>query len=521
MTSGNGSDEFRLRYQLGSKDYLYLNLMIGFERTLRLYDLRGDSKYFGPHYMRRLGRALGSRLEEGQYLAVSGDNRESTEPLKKALIKAVNETGVHVLDLGMTPTPVTYLANFLIEDPVVAGSVMITASHCEKHENGMKITVNQRPLCGDQLKSLAMDALNDNWRISPTPGTRRLHNINPQYNQIVDRMVDRLRSGMNRDVLATVVIDGGHGLIGPRAAKVYERDLGLYTHKLYCSPDRSFSAHSPDPSRKLNMINLASTVSSYQESAILGLAFDGDGDRLSVVDGNGKMYFGPELTTLFLVQQVRGKGQARFAADTQLPLTVIRWIAGNLEDGLCIIREPGNPQFKQTILEERLNFGGETSGHFLFTPLAEDERFRYVAVDDALLASLHLVQAIYESGLNFRQLAEGVLGEVDDGSTVVWSKRFALPEEHRVTLLREVGSRFKTSVPDLGPKLQFRCTESIKHFSPAMDEVLTIRPSQTEPILKVQWEGPQGAKSTATATLKKELAECYRKAHAPLPPNLP
>jgi phosphomannomutase len=520
MTSENGSDAFKLDYRLGSKDYLFLNLMIGFERTLRLYDLRGDSKYFGPHYMRRLGRALGSRLEEGQYLAVSGDNRESTEPLKKALIKAVNETGVHVLDLGMTPTPVTYLANFLVDDLEVAGSVMITASHCEKHENGMKIVVNRRPLCGDQLKSLAMDALNDNWRISATPGTRQLHNINPQYNLIVDRMLDRMRSTMDRTVLATVVIDGGHGLIGPRAVKVYERDLGLYTHKLYCSPDRSFSAHSPDPSRKRNMINLASTVSSYQESAIIGLAFDGDGDRLSVVDGNGRMYFGPELTTLFLVQQVLGEGEARFAADTQLPLSVIRWIAGNLKDGLCIIREPGNPQFKETILEERLHFGGETSGHFLFTPLDGDERFRHVAVDDALLASLHLVQSIYDSGKNFRELAEGVLGEVDDGSTKVWSKRFSLPEEHRVDLLREVQSRFKTSVPDLGPRLQFRCTESIKHFSKKMDEVLTIRPSQTEPILKVQWEGPGTAKSKATSALKNELAECYRKAGAPLPQNL-
>lgn len=520
MTKDKGSDEFKLHYRLGSKDYLYLNLMIGFERTLRLYDLRGDSKFFGPHYMRRLGRALGSRLEEGQYLAVSGDNRESTEPLKKALIKAVNETGVNVLDLGMTPTPVTYLANFLIDDPLVAGSVMITASHCEKHENGMKIVVNRRPLFGNQLKSLAMDALNDNWRITPTPGTRRLHNINPQYNLIVDRMVNRLHNGMNREVLATVVIDGGHGLIGPRATKVYERDLGLYTHKLYCSPDRSFSAHSPDPSRKRNMINLASTVASYQESAIIGLAFDGDGDRLSVVDGNGRMYFGPELTTLFLVQQVRGTGEARFAADTQLPLSVIRWIAGNLKNGLCIIREPGNPQFKETILEERLHFGGETSGHFLFTPLDNDQRFRHVAVDDALLASLHLVQSVYDSGKNFRELAEGILGEVDDGSTVVWSKRFALPEEHRMALLREVRSRFKSSVPDLGPYLQFRCTESIKHFSATMDEVLTIRPSQTEPILKVQWEGPRNRKQASTAALRTELAECYRKTGVPLPPAL-
>jgi phosphomannomutase len=520
MISENGSDAFKLDYKLGSKDYLFLNLMIGFERTLRLYDLRGDSKYFGPHYMRRLGRALGSRLETGQYLAVSGDNRESTEPLKKALIRAVLETGVNVLDLGMTPTPVTYLANFLIEDPLVSGSVMITASHCEKHENGMKITINQRPFCGDRLKALAMDALNDNWRIADTPGTRQLLNINPQYNSIVDRMVDRIRGTMDRKVLATVVVDGGHGLIGPRASKIYERDLGLYTHKLYCSPDRSFSAHSPDPSRKLNMINLASTVSSYQESAIIGLAFDGDGDRLSVVDGNGRMYFGPELTTLFLVQQVRSEGPARFAADTQLPLSVIRWIAKHLEDGLCIIREPGNPQFKQTILDEQLDFGGETSGHFLFTPLDHDERFRHVAVDDALLASLELVQSVYHSGMDFRRLAEGVLAEVHDGTTTVWSKRFALPEEHRMALLREVGSRFRTSVPDLGPRLQFRCTESIKHFSPSMDEVLTIRPSQTEPVLKVQWEGPRDSLTKATIALKRELAECYRKARTPLPEEL-
>jgi phosphomannomutase len=518
--SSKRNNAFRLDYRLGSKDYLFLNLMIGFERTLRLYDLRGDSKYFGPHYMRRLGRALGSRLKEGQYLAVSGDNRESTEPLKKALIKAVNETGVHVLDLGMTPTPVTYLSNFLIDDPKVSGSVMITASHCEKHENGMKITINQRPFCGDQLKALAMDALNERWRISDTPGTRQLHNINPQYNMIMDQMVDELRGKMDRDVLATVVIDGGHGLIGPRATKVFERDLGLYTHKLYCSPDRSFSAHSPDPSRKLNMINLASTVSSYQESAIIGLAFDGDGDRLSVVDGNGKIYFGPELTTIFLVQQVLGGGEARFAADTQLPLTVIRWIARNLKDGLCIIREPGNPQFKETILEEKLNFGGETSGHFLFTPLSHIRRYRHVAVDDALYASLKLVQSVYDSGMDFRRMAEGILGQVHRGSTVVWSKRFELPEEHRVAVLREVQGRFKTSVPDLGRRLRFICTESIKHFSSRMDEVLTIRPSQTEPILKVQWEGPSRRKARATAALKRDLGKCYRRVGAPLPAAL-
>jgi len=519
MTRDKGN-AFMLDYRLGSKDYLFLNLMIGFERTLRLYDLRGDSKYFGPHYMRRLGRALGSRLKEGQYLAVSGDNRESTEPLKKALIKAVNETGVHVLDLGMTPTPVTYLANFLIDEPRVSGSVMITASHCEKHENGMKITLNRRPFCGDQLKALAMDALNERWRIADTPGTRQLHNINPQYNKIVDRMVDGLRGKMNRDVLSTVVVDGGHGLIGPRASKVFERDLGLYTHKLYCSPDRSFSAHSPDPSRKLNMINLASTVASYQESAIIGLAFDGDGDRLSVVDGNGRIYFGPELTTIFLVQQVLGEGEARFAADTQLPLSVIRWIARNLKDGLCIIREPGNPQFKETILEEKLHFGGETSGHFLFTPLSHNRRYRYVAVDDALLASLKLIQSVYESGMDFRRMAESILGQVSRGTTTVWSKRFDLPEEHRVAVLREVFARFKTRVPDLGPRLQFRCTESIKHLTARMDEALTIRPSQTEPVLKVQWEGPKRRKSPATTTLKRDLGQCYRRAGAPLPPAL-
>jgi phosphomannomutase len=143
-----------------------------------------------------------------------------------------------------------------------------------------------------------------------------------------------------------------------------------------------------------------------------------------------------------------------------------------------------------------------------------------VAVDDALLASLHLVQSIYKSGKTFQQLAEGILGEVVDDSTVVWSKRFTLPEEHRVAVLREVGSRFQTSVPDLGPRLQFRCTESIKHFSSDMSEVLTIRPSQTEPLLKVQWEGPRKGKQASTAELKRELAECYRQAGAPLPPEL-
>jgi phosphomannomutase len=239
-----------------------------------------------------------------------------------------------------------------------------------------------------------------------------------------------------------------------------------------------------------------------------------------MVDCTGKLYFGPDLTTIFIVRMLRGSGEVRFAADTQLPLSMIRFIAGNLKKGVCVIREPGNPQFKETILEEKLHFGGETSGHFFFTPLEDRPRFRHVAVDDGLLASLHMVEFLYQSGQPFHDLARGIFSEVDDGRTVIWSKRFSLPEEQRMDVLDQVRERFRPHLPDLGKQIRFRCSETLKQFRDDLSEALTIRPSQTEPVLKVQWEGPAKRKAAAKNGLKRELAECYRKVKAPLPPEL-
>ncbi|MDP6595044.1 MAG: phosphomannomutase/phosphoglucomutase [Candidatus Poribacteria bacterium] len=339
--------------------------------VFRQYDIRGVvEEDFCPEFVLGLGKAFGTLVKrEGlKKIALSGDIRLSTPKLKKHFQEGTLSVGIDVIDLGILPTPVNYYSMWKLN---VDAAVQITGSHNPANMNGFKMTVNKQALYGDQIQELRTLMEQDDFENGEGA-------VN-QYN-IMDDYIEMIQSKIVLDKEMKVAMDCGNASACLVAPTIFQR-LGVELTELFCDVDGTFPNHHPDPNVPQNLAHLIDTIQNGTFDA--GLAYDGDADRIGLIDEIGNIIFPDQIMSLMLPEIVNRDDQIIFDVKCSQSLEdeIIRL------GGQPVIWKTGHSLIKQKMRRIGSPFGGEMSGHIC---LADD----YFGYDDAIYVSARVVQML-------------------------------------------------------------------------------------------------------------------------------
>ncbi|MBI86938.1 MAG: phosphomannomutase [Candidatus Marinimicrobia bacterium] len=347
----------------------------------REYDVRGIvEKDFPDHIVKKLGQAFGTfvRRSGGKEIAISGDVRLSTPLLINAFKNGVLTTGVDIINLGILPTPVNYFSMFHLG---IAASVQVTGSHNPPDFNGFKFSLNKSPFYGKQIQTLYK--MMDQMDFDKGEGTEARYNILSEYNHMIEQKI-KIEKPMK------VIIDCGNAAGCINAPSVFN-GLGIETKELFCDPDGTFPNHHPDPTIEENLSAIVSEMKTGKYD--VGLAFDGDADRVGVVDDRGEIIWADQLMAIFLPEIIKNNEEILF--DVKCSQSLIDMIIKY--GGKPVMCKTGHSIIKNKMKEIDCKFGGEMSGHIFF---ADD----YYGYDDALYVGARLVQLLSRSNKKLSQL---------------------------------------------------------------------------------------------------------------------
>jgi phosphomannomutase/phosphoglucomutase len=359
----------------------------------RAYDIRGVVKdSLTPAVVEVIGRAIGSEASalNQKTIVVGRDGRTSSVPLAKALIEGLRSSGREVIDIGQVPTPLVYFATHYLE---TGSGVMVTGSHNPPQYNGLKIMLDGETLFGDRITALRTRAQSGDF--ASGAGELQTTDILSEY---IRRICEDVPVALGNAF--KVVVDCGNGVAGAVAPQLI-RALGHDVVELYCEVDGNFPNHHPDPSVPANLKDLIAAVK--ENAADIGFAFDGDGDRLGVVDGNGAIIFPDRQLMLFARDVLSRNPGAEIVFDvkcsSRLPLVIEKL------GGKPVMWKTGHSFIKGKLKETGAPLAGEMSGHIFF-------RERWYGFDDALYAAarlLEILMALKEPPAEvFKKLPKGV-----------------------------------------------------------------------------------------------------------------
>ena len=450
------------------------------QEIFRAYDIRGIvGSTLTPEIVRVIGRALGTLgLERGaSRFALARDGRLSGPGLAAALADGINEAGADVIDIGMAPTPVAYFAAHHLGSQ---SAVVVTGSHNPPEYNGVKMVVGGTTLSGDEIQALR--ARIERGDLAKGSGKR-------SASDVLDAYVDRIAGDVKLSRKFKIAIDCGNGVTGMIAPRLYER-LGCDVTGLYCEVDGRFPNHHPDPSQPKNVAKLVETLKTTD--AELGLAFDGDGDRLGVVTKDGALIFPDRQMMLYAKDVLSRNPGAEIIYDVKCTGLLGPWIEKH--GGKPVVWKTGHSLIKAKLKESGAPLAGEMSGHIFF-------KERWYGFDDALYAGARLLE---------------VLARESDASAAL----NALPNSPSTP---ELNWKLAEGEPHaLVAKLQ-----QARPF-PGAERVITIdgvraeyaegfglaRASNTTPVIVLRFEGK-------TPEAMKKIQEEFRKALQPLKPEAP
>lgn len=338
----------------------------------RAYDIRGIvDDTLTEATVALIGRAVGSeaRIRGESTVAVARDGRLSGERLQAALMRGLNAAGCDVIDIGMVPTPVLYFATHHLEG--THSGVMVTGSHNPPDYNGFKIVLSGETLSGDAISALFERIQSDN--LESGQGTVTQQDIRETY---LARILGDIH--INRPIKA--VVDCGNGVAGELGPQLLAR-LGVDTIPLFAEIDGHFPNHHPDPGKPENVQDLIREV--QKSGADIGLAFDGDGDRLGVVTPSGKLIFPDRLLMVFATDMLARQPGAKVIFDIKCTGNLVKVISE--AGGEPEMWRTGHSMIKARMKETGAQLGGEMSGHIFFQE-------RWYGFDDGLYAAARLVE---------------------------------------------------------------------------------------------------------------------------------
>ena len=422
----------------------------------RVYDIRGIvGENLDADIVTRIGQAIGSEAGlRGQTAVIVGrDGRTSSPELAQALILGLCNSGRDVIDIGMVPTPVLYYATHFLD---VNSGVMLTGSHNGPEYNGLKIVLDGETLAEDGIQAIYKRIIDNNYETGQ--GSQQSKEIIADYVRRISEDIPAALGGAFK-----IVVDCGNGVAGAVAPQLL-RALGHDVIELYCDVDGNFPNHQPDPSQPENLQPLIDKVK--EEQADLGFAFDGDGDRLGVVDEQGKIIW-PDRQLMLLAKDVLSREPGK---PIIFDVKCSRYLKAIIESngGQPLMWKTGHSLIKRKMKEVNAPLAGEMSGHIFF-------KERWYGFDDAIYTAARLLEVL----MNAKAKPSETFAEMPEGLSTP-ELRIDLPE-----------SAHQSFMTDLQGKMSFEGAEVIDidgyrvEFS---DGWGLIRPSNTTPCLVLRFE---------------------------------
>jgi phosphomannomutase len=390
--------------------------------SLREYDIRGVvGKTLGPADATAIGRGFATRVRRagGTRVAVGYDGRVSSPVLEAALIEGLTAGGVDVVRIGMGPTPMLYYAEAILE---VDGGIQITGSHNPADYNGFKMVLQHLPFFGEDIQDLGRLAEAGDWEEGAGEVTEF---------DIVDNYVGRLMAGYAGGAYR-IGWDAGNGASGPVIEKLTKLLPGEH-HLLFTDVDGAFPNHHPDPTDEKNLADLKRLVAEKQLD--FGLAFDGDGDRIGAIDGEGRVIWGDQLLSILAEPVLKELPGSTIIADVKASQALYDRIAEL--GGAPLMWKTGHSLIKMKMKETGSPLAGEMSGHIFF---AHD----YYGFDDAQYAAVRLIRAVHMIGKSMTEIRGAMPAMVNTPEM-----RFQVDESRKFAVVDEVLDRLEAEGADV------------------------------------------------------------------------
>jgi len=353
------------------------------QEIFREYDIRGIADLdLTPESVEDIGRGIGTMMRRAgrEVISVGRDCRLSSDYIRDALIRGINETGVSVIDIGLVPTPLLYYSLFVLE---VGGGVMITGSHNPAEYNGFKTCLGKNAIHGEQIQRLykVIEARD----FSKGTGDVTEEDVITPYKEYVLGQIKLPRT-------VRAAMDCGNGTAGVLAPDLLS-SLGCEWSQIYCEVDGRFPNHHQDPTVVENLVDLQQLVG--KEQLEFGISVDGDGDRIGVIDDRGAIIWGDMLMILFAREILKGNPGATFVSEVKCSMNMYNEI--ERLGGRAIMWKTGHSLIKAKMKEENAALAGEMSGHIFFAD-------RYFGYDDAIYTACRLAEVIANSPKTLSQL---------------------------------------------------------------------------------------------------------------------
>ncbi len=420
----------------------------------REYDIRGVvGEDLTDEVALLLGKGMGTffRKHGARTVTVGGDVRLSTENLRAQLINGMRSTGLRCVDLGAVPTPVQYFSMFHLD---VDGGVMITGSHNPPEFNGFKMTMHKRPVFGADIQAIR-DIIQKGQFETGAGGYEK--------RALIDAYIDYIKKDIKIERPVKVVLDSGNGAAALAAHRLF-KELGVETIDLFAEPDGRFPNHHPDPTVVDNIQTLIETVK--KEGADFGVGYDGDADRIGVVDEKGDIIWGDRLMILFSRAVLKEKPGAPIIFEVKcsqaLPEMIERF------GGKPIMWRTGHSNLKTKMKEIGAPLAGEMSGHIFFAD-------RYFGYDDAIYASARMAELVSRNETKTSML----LDDVPPYYSTPEIRAEVSSDEAKFEIAQKAKAYFKThyEVVDVdGVRIQFG------------DGWGLVRASNTQPVMVLRFE---------------------------------
>ncbi|MBA4165435.1 MAG: phosphomannomutase [Erythrobacter sp.] len=388
---------------------------------LREYDIRGIvGETLGADDARAIGRSFATMLRRagGRTVAVGYDGRTSSTMLEAALVEGLIASGCDVVRVGMGPTPMLYYAEASAEE--VDGGIQITGSHNPANYNGFKLVFQGRPFFGSDIQRLGEIAAAGDW-LEGSGKAETKHVLDDYIECLLGALIGLDRAGLGA---MRIGWDTGNGAAGPAVEALTARLPGEH-HLLFTHVDGSFPNHHPDPTVEANLADLKALVAAKQLD--FGVAFDGDGDRIGVIDGLGRVIWGDQLLMVYAEDLLARRPGATIIADVKASRALFDHVAAC--GGVPLMWKTGHSLIKSKMKEIDAPLAGEMSGHVFF---ADD----YYGFDDALYAALRLIAANARLGKSVTELRGGMPQLLNTPEL-----RFQVDEARKFAAMAEVGQR--------------------------------------------------------------------------------
>jgi len=390
--------------------------------------------------------------------------------LEEALVRGINDAGLDAVRVGLGPTPMLYYAEASLEE--VQGGIQITGSHNPANYNGFKMVFRGRPFFGADIQRLGQMAASGDWDKGSGTSVNR-----PILDEYIDRLVQGL-AGIDRAQLDRLAIgwDAGNGAAGPALEKLVRKLPGRH-HVLFTEVDGTFPNHHPDPTEEKNLADLKALVA--REKLDFGVAFDGDGDRIGAVDGQGRVIWGDQLLMIYAEDLLKMEPGSAIIADVKASRALFDQVTA--QGGRPIMWKTGHSLIKSKMKEIGAPLAGEMSGHIFFA-------HQYYGFDDALYAAVRLIAASARLGKTVTELRGEMPALVNTPEL-----RFQVDESRKFAVIDEVKARLEASGAEVNG------IDGVRVSTP--DGWWLLRASNTQDVLVAR------AESTDQAGLDRLMAE--------------